>query len=179
MSPAGSRLVSFQIFLQELGLLGSNSSASKIAKEASRLLREPFDLVIRQKLFLVPTVSCIRRFALGCGPYAFGLHEEPKRNLRLQAVWNSGFKFLKCCDVRRGHVYSESLTVFAISSILLLISSAKASILVLAELAIVATSTPVEVRVHRFSDTVLTGHAREAVAILDRAGPESAGPDQA
>ena len=39
------------------------------------------------------------------------------------------------------------------------------------ELAIVATSTPIEVRIHRFSDTALTDRAREAVAILDRDGP--------
>jgi signal transduction histidine kinase len=39
------------------------------------------------------------------------------------------------------------------------------------EVAIVATSTPVEVRLHRFSDSVLTGRARDAVAILDREGP--------
>ena len=39
------------------------------------------------------------------------------------------------------------------------------------ELTITATSTPVEVRVARFSDKVLDGHAREAVAILDREGP--------
>ena len=38
------------------------------------------------------------------------------------------------------------------------------------ELAITATSTPVEVRVSRFSDSVLTSRAREAVAILDRDG---------
>jgi len=39
------------------------------------------------------------------------------------------------------------------------------------ELAITATSTPAEVRVHRFSDSVLSNHAREAVTILDRDGP--------
>ena len=39
------------------------------------------------------------------------------------------------------------------------------------ELAITATSTPVEVRVSRFSESVLTTHAHEAVAILDRGGP--------
>jgi two-component system sensor histidine kinase CpxA len=39
------------------------------------------------------------------------------------------------------------------------------------ELAISATSTPVEVRVARFSDSVLNGRAREAVDILDREGP--------
>jgi signal transduction histidine kinase len=39
------------------------------------------------------------------------------------------------------------------------------------ELAVVATSTPAEVRIHRFSDSVLTDRAREAVAILDRDGP--------
>jgi len=39
------------------------------------------------------------------------------------------------------------------------------------ELTVTATSTPVEVRVARFSDKVLDGHAREAVAILDREGP--------
>jgi len=38
------------------------------------------------------------------------------------------------------------------------------------ELAITATSTPVEVRVARFSDSVLSSHTREAVAILDRDG---------
>jgi two-component system sensor histidine kinase CpxA len=40
------------------------------------------------------------------------------------------------------------------------------------ELAITATSTPVEVRVARFSDGVLSARARDAVAILDRKGPE-------
>ena len=39
------------------------------------------------------------------------------------------------------------------------------------ELAITATSTPVEVRVSRFSESVLTSRAHEAVAILDRGGP--------
>ena len=39
------------------------------------------------------------------------------------------------------------------------------------ELAITATTTPVEVRVSRFSESVLTSHAHEAVAILDRGGP--------
>ncbi|PYO21043.1 MAG: hypothetical protein DMD85_15305, partial [Candidatus Rokuibacteriota bacterium] len=39
------------------------------------------------------------------------------------------------------------------------------------ELAITATTTPVEVRIARFSDSVLSGRAREAVAILDRDGP--------
>jgi two-component system, OmpR family, sensor histidine kinase CpxA len=38
------------------------------------------------------------------------------------------------------------------------------------ELAITATSTPVEVRVARFSDSVLSDHTREAVTILDRDG---------
>src|SRR5205807_3843608 len=39
------------------------------------------------------------------------------------------------------------------------------------EVAITATTTPVEVRVSRFSESVLTSHAHEAVAILDRGGP--------
>ena len=39
------------------------------------------------------------------------------------------------------------------------------------ELAITATTTPVEVRVSRFSESVLTSHAHEAVAVLDRGGP--------
>jgi two-component system sensor histidine kinase CpxA len=39
------------------------------------------------------------------------------------------------------------------------------------ELAIAATSVSAEVRVHRFSDNVLTARAREAVAALDRDGP--------
>jgi len=39
------------------------------------------------------------------------------------------------------------------------------------ELAITATTTPVEVRVSRFSESVLTSRAHEAVAILDRGGP--------
>jgi signal transduction histidine kinase len=43
------------------------------------------------------------------------------------------------------------------------------------ELAITATSTPVEVRVARFSDKVLTGRAREAVAVLDHEGPAGVG----
>ena len=38
-------------------------------------------------------------------------------------------------------------------------------------LAITATTTPVEVRVSRFSESVLTSHAHEAVAVLDRGGP--------
>ena len=41
------------------------------------------------------------------------------------------------------------------------------------ELVITVTTTPVEVRVHRFSDTVLAGDAREAVARLERKGPRS------
>lgn len=39
------------------------------------------------------------------------------------------------------------------------------------ELTITATSTPVEVRVARFSDSVLNARARDAVTILDRKGP--------
>jgi len=39
------------------------------------------------------------------------------------------------------------------------------------ELTIAATSTPVEIRVQRFSDGALGSRAREAVAILDRDGP--------
>ena len=41
------------------------------------------------------------------------------------------------------------------------------------ELAITATSVSAEVRVHRFSDNALTGHAREAAALLDRGGVPS------
>jgi two-component system sensor histidine kinase CpxA len=39
------------------------------------------------------------------------------------------------------------------------------------ELAIAATSVSAEVRVHRYSDNVLSARAREAVSILDRDGP--------
>ena len=38
------------------------------------------------------------------------------------------------------------------------------------DLAITATSTPAEVRVHRFSDNALSTRAREAVTLLDRDG---------
>ena len=41
------------------------------------------------------------------------------------------------------------------------------------ELTITVTTTPFEERVHRFSDNALTGHAREAAALLDRGGVPS------
>jgi len=41
------------------------------------------------------------------------------------------------------------------------------------KMVITATTTPVEVRVHRFSDRVLARDAGEAVSRLDRKGPRA------